>query len=529
MAVPTQIPSEEPHSRAFDLRDVRNSLSEQPPALCPTSVPGRVIEILFNIYMTYVVHHYPIFEVSEVEQAFSAISNTQIQELGPRELDARSVYIVSLIMAVSLSTAARNNLKHAQSLATALFNNAMKYSSTVLSNNLPGLQALLLLIQYVTFNPHAGNLWLLTGISSEACIDLGLHQEVPVSAGLEQAERERRRRIFWCAWEMEIAVSAGFRRPIRTLNEYITVQFPSKSESYEPYGVTRAPGETTTATPVLLPIAMFIWRFRQLESETVSILHDNQCLPPGMSVDTWISRMEKDVHAWREEIRQLTTTNTLPCFQSQYDELLLWSEIGYPYLLVLLYGPSDRVKNPTRPSLMKAFRASVRVASGFWENSNTEFGHIKYTFHPCYQTWSAAIAFLQALQNCQAEISEWYSLQEVEDHAHCFSRLFSTIAERWGAVRRCLEEFNRLAVPIKQSFAEFLAQRNDSLLQLTMQDPCSSANQLAIDTIDYLNFTPILDPFSYGPEEAWVLPTTVMPDNWDVEFGFAMDNVNIAL
>ena len=384
VAVPTQIPSEEPGSRSFDLQDLRRNLDEQSSVLCPTSVPSRVVDILFNIYITRILHYHPICDVTEVEQAFNAVT------LNSSELNARHVYIVSMIMAISLSTAARNNLQHAQSLATALFNNAMQNLSSVLSNDLAGLQALLLLIHYAIFNPHMANVWLLTGISSESCIDFGLHQEAPVSAEFDQAERERRRRIFWCAWEMEIAVSAGFRRPIRMLNSIITVQFPSPRVVHP----QSSPNEAITST--LRPITMHIWRFRQLESEISSILHDNQSLPPGVSdMDTWISRTENEIYAWREEALRLSAENTNPSFQSQLDELVLWSAIGYPYLTVILYGPSERVKTPTRPSLMKAFRASVGVATGFWENSNTEFGLIKYSFHPCYQTWSAAIAFLQ--------------------------------------------------------------------------------------------------------------------------------------
>ncbi|KAF9891707.1 hypothetical protein FE257_003719 [Aspergillus nanangensis] len=518
VAVPTQIPSV---SRSFDLQDPRSILDEQSSVLCPTSIPARVANILFNIYSNRIVHHYPVFNFTEVEQAFNSVVHTTFPLA---ELDARSVYIVSMVMAISLSTAARSNFQHAQSLAIALFNNATQHLPTVLTNDLKGLQALLVLIQYTIFNPHAGNCWLLTGISSEACIDLGLHQELPDSVGLDPREREERRRIFWSAWEMEVAVSAGFRRPIRILNRYITTLFPTESR---PHAIGGGEATSETMTPTLHAITIFIWRFRQIESEVISILHDNQPLPPNTpSIDIWIARMESNMRSWREEVRQSAAANTYASLQSQWDEIVLYSDIGYPYILVLLYGPSDRVRIPTRPNLMRAFHASVEVATGYWENSNTEFGRIKYAFHPCHQTWSAAIVWIQALQNCKLEISESYTLQQVEEHAHCFSRLFSTISERWRAVSRCLEEFNRLVVPIKQSFAEFVTQRNDDLLQLTMQDPSGSASRIAFDTVDYQDFTPILNPFLTGLEESWVFPTTVMPDDWDVEFGFTMDNID---
>lgn len=53
--------------------------------------------------------------------------------------DVRDTYIINLVMAISLSTAARSKQKSAQSFATGLFQTALMHVSATLTNDLGGL------------------------------------------------------------------------------------------------------------------------------------------------------------------------------------------------------------------------------------------------------------------------------------------------------------------------------------------------------------------------------------------------------
>jgi hypothetical protein len=107
---------------------------------------------------------------------------------------------------------------------------------------------------------------------------------------------------------------------------------------------------------------------------------------------------------------------------------------------------------------MKAFTAAVQVANGYWKQSNADFGNTKYAFHPCHHSFSSAVIFMQALQRCKPEIAEAYTLEQVEEYMTIFSSFFSIIAERWPAASRCLEEYERLLVPVKKEYVDFLVQ-----------------------------------------------------------------------
>lgn len=364
VAVQTEIPSVHLAQAVSDLNEnhPRAIVNQQASILSPTSVPARVADFLLFTYTTGIIHQFPILSEEEARSAFDAVLP---MGYSVPDCDARSVYIVSLIMAISLSTAARNKLARAQSLATALFKNAMLHISAVLTNDLSGLQPLLLLIQYTFLNPTVGNLWLLTGISSEACIEYGLHHDLQ-----SDTDMDRRRRIFWCAWEMEIAVSAAFRRPIRILNKHIHVSFPS-------------PNQASSAAPLAIPsIALFVWRFRHLESELISILHLNNPLPHTSSLESWMEDMAQKAQTWSQQVQHSASQKECPSTKSQWSEMVLYADIAYHYCLVLLYGPSNRVKEPppTKPHLrLQGLRPSRNQLLGADEfRIRTHKVHIPY-------------------------------------------------------------------------------------------------------------------------------------------------------
>jgi hypothetical protein len=433
------------------------------------------------------------------------------------------VYTLNLIMAISLSTAARSKQARANSIASGLFENAMEQISGVLSNDLRGLQALTLLTQYTFLNPGVANFWLLTGFISQACIDLGLHQELPSHANISALERDMRRRVFWCAWEMEIAVCGALLRPITLLRKTITTEFPSQVEDS---AITEAGidpnGRLTKFT------SQYIWRYREVECDIVPVLFHDEPIPYEFdSLEQWMAHQERTILNWKAEIHEATARNTDPSSQSQWNEMKLYSAIATDYILVTLFRPCPRLKEPPAENLIKAFSAAVGVADGSWQQANLEFGSSKYVFHSCYHSFSAAIAFLQALQRFKAEIAAIYTWKQVEANMDTFSRFFATVAERWPAASRCLEEYERLLAPVKKDFADFLAQealriseRSSSITGLVGSVGIDAAHDLE----EALKFGTFFNAAAPGLEDTLGYYPYI-PMDWNEEFSFGVDNL----
>lgn len=124
-------------------------------------------------------------------------------------------------------------------------------------------------------------------------------------------------------------------------------------------------------------------------------------------------RMEASINTWHDEVRLSAALNTDPTKKSQWEEMCLYADIARDYIIVTLFRPNPRVKEPRCENLMKAFIAGVGVADGYWKQSNLEFGNSKYVFHPCYHTFSGAVVFLQALQRCKNTIHLTYTVERL--------------------------------------------------------------------------------------------------------------------
>lgn len=324
---------------------------------------------------------------------------------------------------------------------------------------------------------------------------------------------------------METAVCGALLRPMTLLRKNITAQFPSQLEDSAITAAGIDPkGRSTKFT------SHYIWRYRQVECDIIPVLFHNEPIPTEFSsLEQWMAHQERMILEWKAEIHESTARNTDPSSQSQWNEMKLYSAIATDYILVTLFRPCPLIKEPTAENLLKAFSAAVGVADGSWQQANLEFGNSKYVFHSCYHSFSAAIAFLQALQRFKVEIAATYTLKQVESYMNTFSRFFATVAERWPAAAKCLEEYERLLVPVRKDFTSYVAHE-----ALRMSEPSSSISELpgaasvAMDPSkeleDALHFGTFFNATGSGVEETLGYYPYI-PMDWNAEFNFEVDEM----
>lgn len=77
-----------------------------------------------------------------------------------------------------------------------------------------------------------------------------------------------------------------------------------------------------------------------------------------------------------------------------------------------------------------------------------------------------------------------------------FSRFFSTIAERWPAATRCLEEYERLLAPTKKEYVDFLAQKASFIPEQAapIGDMVGDMYVYPTDLDDAVNFWTVCNP-----------------------------------
>lgn len=472
-------------------------------------IPRHVADFLFDNYVARVATQYPIHYTPDLTAMHKAAFHQTDEDGNPTVVATPyDIFTLHLIMAISLSTAARSKLARANAIASGLFEQAMQQISHVLSNDLRGLQALVLVTQYAFLNPGVANFWLLTGFISQACIDLGLHRELPEEAPISHLERDLRRRVFWCAWEMETAVCGALLRPMTLLRKIITTEFPSQLEdsAITPAGIDPG-GRLTKFT------AQYIFRYRAVECDIVPVLFHNEPIPSTFqNLEEWMLHQQRTILDWKAEIHAATAQNTDLSCQSQWDEMALYSSIATDYILVTLFRPCPRIKEPSAENLLQAFSAAAGVADGSWKQANLGFGNSKYVFHSCYHSFSAAVTFCQALQRIKPQIFANYTWEQVEQDMETFTRFFTALAERWPAASRCLDEYERLLTPIKKEVMEFLAEGSQGVVDEMAMD-------MTLDLQEALNFGMFLNVIP--PDLEVILGGySYVPMDWEEEFDF---------
>lgn len=453
----TQLPSKKGPVLSNDLnenhpRSILNPQSTK--GLFHDLMPDEVgANTLLQIYLDRVITQYPIYHRNDVTAAFNSIYHKRA--VVPSEDSIRNRYIVCIIMAISLSTSARNKVQKANETAFQLVRHAMQWIPEVATNDIPGLQAILLLTQYIFLNPKMADLWLLTGLISQAVIDLGLHQELPSDVRVTPYQRDMRRRLFWCAWEMEIGVCCIFLRPTSLPIRNIEVAFPLEVDDTAITQSTVVPtGRVSKFTQRI------ICRFRLIEAEIIAVLWHGDPIPQEFeSIDQWMQHCVQYMAEWQQEIYAAAATNKDRSLIARWTEMCLYTDIAVPYVLVALNRQSRRISSPSTNQMMIALVNAVKVAEGYFKQSEAEAGKIKYVFHPCHHVFNCALVFLQGLQRCKQEVAEVYSWQQVDQWMHVFVNCFTSISERWTAARRCLEEYERLLLPIRKDYVDFLTQK----------------------------------------------------------------------
>lgn len=515
----TQLPSKKGPvvSNDLDENHPRSILNPQPTkSLFQDIIPEEVgANQLFTNYLDRVITQYPIYHRNDVTIAFNSIYHRKATT--PGEDSVRNRYIVCIIMAISLNCTARSNVHKANDIAFQLVRHAMLWIPEVATNDIAGLQAILLLTQYIFLNPRIADLWLLTGLISQAVIDLGLHQELPDDPKVTAYQRDMRRRLFWCAWEMEVGVCCIFLRPTSLPIRNIEVAFPLEIDDTV---ITRSGVEEGGLVSKFT--SRIICRFRLIEAEIIAVRWHGEPIPDGLTMAQWEQNCIDRMAQWRHEIYASADANKELSLVQRWKEMTLYSDIAYPYILVTLYRQARYNHNPTTDQTMIALTNAVKVADGYYQQSEAEAGRIKYVFHPCHHVFNSAMIFLQGLPRCKQEISDRYPWERVEQWMRTFSKCFSSISERWAAAKRCLEEYERLLVPIRKEYMEFLDQK------VQLQQPMMHTASMTDDMYGYPSIGPAPAPAEI--DEAVIYysvfnPTTTTSDNIEPAGGPMLYNV----
>ena len=426
------------------------------------SIPKAVADFLLEVYISRSMAYFAIFHEGWLRACHKRVihGTSTGNPPQPEEPTPYDIFTVNLIMALSLTTAARSRQPKARDMAFKLFQHAIPHVPEVLTNSFTGLQALVLIHCYGIMNPAAVNVSYLSSYIMQACIDQGLHREDhPISSKTDVLTRDLKRRVFWTAWELDVSSIASLGRPITLLPRDISTGPHSDLED----GAIHADHIDTRGRATKF-IAGRVRIFRLLEVEIISVLlHGNPIPTADETLEAWMESAEKQIYAWHAGVHRSARENQDPVLKELWEEMTIFADIATPQTIVALFRPCPKVEKPKTGDLLKAFDASVGVAKGYTRQANFDSGGQKFTFQPVNHVFSAAVVFLHTLRECLPELVVRHTPDEMEDFMACFTTFFSIATERWPAASACMDEYHRLLEPLKQRYTQFLQPATSSM------------------------------------------------------------------
>ncbi|KAL8869160.1 MAG: hypothetical protein Q9174_004478, partial [Haloplaca sp. 1 TL-2023] len=163
---------------------------------------------VISLVQQYVDHDLTLCPFISETKIFGSIEALFGQHGAPS--DYWTVYIILAITMVSLATSRKDSRYHE---AVRYAGAALKHAKMVLlPGSLQAIQMILLLVQYSTYDPYHFDSWYLIGAAARMVVDLGLHQDPPRSARMNDAQLDLRRRIFYAVYAYDRATTLVHRR-----------------------------------------------------------------------------------------------------------------------------------------------------------------------------------------------------------------------------------------------------------------------------------------------------------------------------
>lgn len=183
-------------------------------------VPRTAAELLLRNYTEIHLPQYPC--ISEVDLS-SAFDRCTEHEGTPSSFE---IFIVSMAMAISASTMLWKHEDNALATSAGFWTaaKAQLEQPDITQNEAQQLECCLLMTHYGFTNPGSVDVWYCIGDAVRICLQLGYNQDAGIESGLNDADIDSRRRLFWTTCAMEWSVCAYTRIPPTLGQEFIATK-----------------------------------------------------------------------------------------------------------------------------------------------------------------------------------------------------------------------------------------------------------------------------------------------------------------
>ncbi|KAG5664100.1 hypothetical protein KAF25_006685 [Fusarium avenaceum] len=354
-----------------------DALPESPEIRLP---PRQTAHALVQHYMDNVYSLFPCFSETALLTALD-----DLYQQDDRTIKDSDYWMVFMVLAIGSTAQSKRSQDTHYLTGLEYASRAMNHADGALT---PGyvtqIQSLLLLTQYAMLDPAHFDSWHLIGFTARAIVDLGFHQDPPLSSVSDKSSLDMRRKIFYCAYALDRAISMVHARTFSFTDDTVNVAFPQASSNARKSSVSGAITGPQPADPALL-----LFQLRRAQSHWYQELYQSGSVPLQDPI-SYIWKMCLDMREWQD-----TLPNNLPPQIRQLFE----QELRYSYVYCI--APSARAPSITDYNRILIFEHSMAYLDTVHDIAHGAQNSGFYTYHDVLRVFFMVNQFLAVLRDAE--------------------------------------------------------------------------------------------------------------------------------
>lgn len=355
-----------------------DALPESPEARLP---PRQTAHSIVQHYMNTIYSLFPSFSETGLLTALD-----DLYQQDDRVIKDSDCWMVYMVLAIGSTTQSRQKGDEHYVKGLEFASRAMSFADGALA---PGyvtqIQSLLLLTQYAMLDPAHFDSWHLIGFTARAIVDLGFHQDPPTSSVSDKAALDMRRKIFYCVYALDRAISMVHARTFSFTDDAVNVAFPHASG----FGGRKVSNPGPIAGPQSADPALLLFQLRRAQSHWYQELYQSGSTPLQDPI-SYIWNMCLDMREWAESLPPTLAPGIRQLFEQ---------ELRYSYVYCI--APSARAPQITDYNRILIFEHSMAYLDTIHEIAHGSQNPGFYTYHDVLRIYFMANQFLAVLRDAE--------------------------------------------------------------------------------------------------------------------------------
>ncbi|CAG7559051.1 unnamed protein product [Fusarium equiseti] len=354
-----------------------------------------------------------------------------------------SVVMFNLFMVFNISALVKVRSRNYDFPPQRFYRAALHFSKDSFSHTtLSSIQALIMLITHSMLTPAEVNLWTLVHLGLAYCVEIGIHREQSQINREDFAFQQVRRFTFFTIYSLDRSISSIQGRPLGFRDETFDVKMPQAllSEDENLQG-TMQPFFMSAVTHY----STYHFNLDRIISDIKLHLYhlpgDSSCFPWPENPTEQQNKIRETLNSWWEEAsHDPFDFRSLESRQREVWRLKL--KIKYHTTMVLLFQPSQVIRQPTPEALQICFDSAASILDGYQRLHDLHSLHFEW--RAVQNIFAAGATLIYSFWTCQS-IRKKTSQTDLSRNLRSCSTLLTIGGEWWPSAKGGQTSFGSVA------------------------------------------------------------------------------------